>query len=525
MSDLQERSTLQRVGAVTTSGLLPPQLFLESVEQAPIAISITDPAATILYVNTAFERLTGYQRDEVIGLNQSILSSHSTPVAIYHELWRTIQQQQVWRGTLVNHRKGGGEYLAELSVSPVLDEQGAIAYYLGMHRDISELHALQQRLAFQNSLTDAALAAAPMVVVMISCEGERLFDNAAYQALCRDFGAVHEPLPLILNALQQQIGFELQPHSSAGERFTNVEIRLDPPHRHEPRWFSCSGVRIADFDPAARSFFQSSDRKRCGLLLVANEVTSSRKRLQEARLNMIRANMAEQQMVQSMREAISAAIFKLQAPINIIKAALAMSGSGDRSTLQPVLRQALAAGEEAIETLHQGLPRIQPEQTTALNINELIDEVLHLVTDQLLANGIVVDWRVAPQLPTLRGRPNALRSLFKYLIENAIEALREAGRDYREIRLETHLADDEVVVALMDNGIGIPEAQRIRVFEPFYCGWQNPRDHAGMGLTMAQEVTLNHRGSITIDRHFLGGCRIFIHLPCVQAIGGDDEPF
>ncbi len=502
-----------------TQHYLPPKLFLETVEQAPIAISITDPTARILYVNRAFEALTGYQREAVVGKNESVLSSKSTPLEVYQALWETIQNRQVWRGTLVNHRKNKQEYLAELIVSPVLNERKQVVYYLGMHRDITEMHQLEQRLKFQKSLTEAALDAAPMVVAMVGSDRQVLLDNHAYKVLMSDFRGV-EPVNLFLDALEQQFGFDLGNVCQVGNGLTNVEVRLDPPGGASPRWFACSGVRVAELDEAAQNYFKRTDSTRCCLLLIANEVTGSRRRINEARLNMIRASMAEQQMVQTMREAISGSIFKLQAPLNVIKAALSMPASSDeQSGLRKVLRQALQSGDEAMESLHGALPSPNAEQSTLVNINELLHEVLRLSTDKLLASGVIVDWRPAPVLPGVNGRANALRGLFKYLIDNSVQALNESDQDYREIRLETRVDGQDLVIEVMDNGPGVPAAHRLKVFEPFFCGWNQPREHAGMGLTMAQEVIIGHGGNVEIDADFLGGCRVIVRLPVKGAAG------
>ncbi|HYQ70800.1 MAG TPA: nitrogen fixation negative regulator NifL, partial [Gammaproteobacteria bacterium] len=303
--------------------------------------------------------------------------------------------------------------------------------------------------------------------------------------------------------------------------FTNIEVRLDPPGGSSPRWFACSGVSVAELDEAAQNYFKRPDTTRCCLLLVANEVTGSRKRINEARLNMIRASMTEQQMMQTMREAISGAVFKLQAPLNILKAALAMPESGmTPSGQRSVLQQVLERGEEAIDSLHAALPSPTLEQSSQVNINEILHEVITLTTDKLLAAGMVIDWRPAPVLPPVTGRANGLRGLFKYLIDNSIHAVNEANRDYRELRIGTRLDHHELVVEVMDNGPGVPEMHRLKVFEPFFCGWTQSKSHAGMGLTLAQEVVINHGGSMEVDPDFLGGCRVLVRLP-VNGRGDD----
>jgi len=513
------RELLDFFSAMGEHNLLPPSLFLETVEQAPVAISITDPEASILYVNSAFEQLTGYARDEIIGANESILSSNSTPSSVYQELWQTIKDNRVWKGKLVNHRKDKREYLAELTISPVLRADGEANYFLGMHRDITAMHQLEQRLKFQQTLTEAAINAAPMVVAMISAKRKVVLDNMAYKALQGDFRGV-EPAELFLDSLHQEIGFDLGSPEKKQKEFENIEVCIESLSSTSPRWFACSGAWVAKVDEEAQSFFKAPNNDSGFLLFIANEITAQRQRVNEARLNMIRANMTEQQMVQTMREAISASIYKLQVPLNVIKAALAMPAPEHQCSLHATLQQALESGDDAMESLHAALPSPTLEQTANININEILHEVIKLSTDKLLASGVIVDWRPAPVLPCLNGRANALRGLFKYLIDNAIQAVKESELSDKEIRLDTRVINQELIIEVMDNGIGLPNSMRIKVFEPFFCGWQQAGEHSGMGLTMAQEVVINHGGSMEFDGGFLGGCRVFIRLP-INDTGGE----
>src|SRR5512146_3026602 len=101
-----------------TGSNVPPYLFHEAVEQAALAISITDAQANILYANGAFSRITGYGQDEVVGNNESILSYRVTPKLVYETLWAQIRRQRPWNGLLVNRRRDGSRYLADLTISP-----------------------------------------------------------------------------------------------------------------------------------------------------------------------------------------------------------------------------------------------------------------------------------------------------------------------------------------------------------------------------------------------------------------------
>jgi len=492
---------------------LPPHLFYEAVEQSPVAISITDAAAIILYANSAFETLTGYRREEVVGKNESILSNNATPVSIYQQLWRTIKGKQPWTGTLVNRNKAGQDYLAELTVSPVLNGDGQILYFLGMHRDVTRMHELKGALRQQKARVEAVLDAAPVVMVLLDSAGGVLLDNRAYKKL-RDELHGAEPIDLLRAALRKQAGFDPLELALGDRGFKDVEVSLEVPGGEGPRWLACSGTPGHELDPSARSFFGRGAREERRLLLLANDITARRREVERAHLENLRARLAEQQLGHTMREALAAAIYQIQGPLNVIQAASEMikGGGGNLVALGAMLEQTSAAGRKALATLQGALPEQQREVGLMVNVNALLRQVLELETDRLLAAGIVVDWQPAQVLPVLNGHQDQLRSMFKHLIDNAIQALNETGQAHRELRVATRVLDRAIEVEIQDNGPGIPAAQRYSVFEPLCSGWRNRRDRAGMGLALAQEIVNQHGGSIEIDPGYSDGCRIRLSL-------------
>lgn len=493
-------------------GCLSPHLFREVVEQSPVAISITDLKANILYANPQFSQVTGYPLNEAIGKNESILSAKMTPKAVYREMWQSLLAQKPWSGVLVNRRKSGEHYLAELTVTPVLNAAGKTTHYLGMHRDVTEVHRLEQQVRNQKALIESVVNAAPVVIALLDDNGRVILDNLAYKALKADLQG-QEPANLFLAELRAR-GSLLEEARRKGAAFSGHEVGVDPGGGRPSRWFSCSGTWFEERSVSADHFFDS--RTQAYLLLVASEVTRQKHEQEQTRMNALKALMAEEELVQGMREMLAGAIFKLQTPLNLIQAAVARlerHPAEDSKTLLQVLQQALVEGRSALKTLQSSMPVTPVEAWEAVNINRLLHEVLDLCTDRLLAEGVVVDWKPQLVLPAVLGYENQLRNLFKQLIENALDAMAEARSKVRELRIHTATEDGAVVIGIGDTGPGIPTELRLKVFEPFFTTKKMSRRCAGMGLSIVQEIVNEHAGTVEIDPGYTGGCRFRIRLP------------
>ena len=493
---------------------LPPLVLQQALAHAEVAISITDVDATILYVNAAFCRITGYRPEEVLGRNQSLLSYKTTPPEVYRDMWRQILRGETWHGRLVNKRKDGARYLAELTVTPVADGEGRVVNYLGMHRDVTTMHSLECRVRNQKALIESVVDAAPMVIALLDGEDKVVLDNHQYKALMADLGMV-EPAPLLLAGIRA----EQAPDAGAGKGgylFLDREVRIDRPGMNGPRWFSCSGASVREDDDRADSFF--SERSRNYLLLVAKDVTKLRAQQEKARMAALQAMMSEESRDSALRESLAAVLYQLEGPLNMIATAVAMlarrgDGNGAGDATMEALRQAAGMGEAALTALRGKIPAVVRETETLVNANELLRDVLELSTRQLLGAGIRVTWKPQAVLPALRGYPNQLRSLFKSLVDNAIEAMSGRGWRERELCLTTCSQFGNVEVAVEDSGPGVPRELQLKVFEPFYTTKGPGGTHLGTGLAAAQQVAADHGGSVEFDRSPKRGTRVRVLLP------------
>ncbi|MET0069670.1 MAG: EAL domain-containing protein [Candidatus Thiodiazotropha sp.] len=117
-------------------------------EHAHEGIVITDTDATVLEVNDAFCRITGYPREEILGQNPRILASGRHDKAFYIAMWRSLLDEGHWRGEIWNRRKDGEVYPENLTISTVRYEDGSTSHYIGLFSDISEQKAHQTELEY-----------------------------------------------------------------------------------------------------------------------------------------------------------------------------------------------------------------------------------------------------------------------------------------------------------------------------------------------------------------------------------------
>jgi PAS domain S-box-containing protein len=108
-----------------------------AIEQAAEAMILTSATGEIQYVNPAFELMTGYRREEVLGKNPRILASGKHDAEFYAALWKTLRAGKVWRGQIQNRRKDGAVFTQETTISPVCDDAGTTVSYVGLGRDVT----------------------------------------------------------------------------------------------------------------------------------------------------------------------------------------------------------------------------------------------------------------------------------------------------------------------------------------------------------------------------------------------------
>ncbi len=148
-----------------------PRVLERAVEATRTGVLITDPNRPdnpIVYANPAFERITGYSAEEVIGRNCRFLQRDDRDQPALEEVRTAIREGRDCRVAVRNYRKDGALFWQELSISPVRDDRGRITHFVGIQEDVTERKLAEERLAHLGEAVDRErhyrLRGGPLVV-------------------------------------------------------------------------------------------------------------------------------------------------------------------------------------------------------------------------------------------------------------------------------------------------------------------------------------------------------------------------
>ncbi len=122
------------------SGLIP-QVLSAILDECVNGVTLSDPDledSPIIYANKAFERLTGYNQEEIIGFNCRFLQGDDRDQAEREQIAKALEKHEAVEVTLRNYRKDGTLFYNHLKIVPLFDKKQRVLYYLGVQYDITK---------------------------------------------------------------------------------------------------------------------------------------------------------------------------------------------------------------------------------------------------------------------------------------------------------------------------------------------------------------------------------------------------
>jgi PAS domain S-box-containing protein len=139
------------------NGLIP-QVLSAILDECVNGVTLADPdleGAPIVYVNKAFERLTGYSQEEIIGRNCRFLQGDDRDQAGRYQIIEAMKNNQPIEVTLRNYKKDGTLFYNQLKITPLFDKKKRVIYYLGVQHDITDQVNASNEIQELNNLLSA----------------------------------------------------------------------------------------------------------------------------------------------------------------------------------------------------------------------------------------------------------------------------------------------------------------------------------------------------------------------------------
>jgi len=179
--------------------------------------------------------------------------------------------------------------------------------------------------------------------------------------------------------------------------------------------------------------------------------------------------------------------------------------------------QILQEAERASAIVRQllNLPRETRPDLQLVSLNELIESTVELQRPSLTGSRLRLRTELEEGLPRVRGDQSQLQQVLLNLLQNAQQAMQESGKG-SALTVRTHCKRPaQVTVEVRDDGPGIPDAIRARIFDPFFST-KPPGKGTGLGLAIVSGFVRQHGGTISLASPVEGGACFVVELPAAE---------
>jgi PAS domain S-box-containing protein len=497
------------------------RLQSQAMDSAPGYILISDatlPDNPIMYANHAFEAMTGFSVEDVIGKNPRFLQGDDKNQEGLRKIRKGIKEKRPVQTLIRNYRKDGSLFWNDIRIAPVWSDAGKLTHYIGISNVVTELVAIQEKLKENERRLRMAQEYADIGTWDWNIKtGELVWSERIAPLFGYPDGILETSYDNFLNSVhpedRQMVADAIQNCVETGRQYT-IEHRCVW-QDGQIRWLQENGNVTSDAAGNPSHMLglvqDITERKNADIVLRASEE------------NARKANRAKSEFLSSMSH-------ELRTPLNAILGfgqLLELEASLSPTTID-FIQEILKAGKNLLELINEvlDLSRIEsgrmdlsPESVLC---DSLVDDCLNLVKPIAARQGVHVDKACPDTGLYVYADRVRLKQVLVNLLSNAIKYNRPDGW----VHVSVAVQDGSLRFIVEDTGQGISPEKMPELFTPFNrLGAEGSEiEGTGIGLTISKRLVELMGGTIEAESQVGKGSRFWITLPQRAAEANSFDP-
>lgn len=488
-----------------------PALFRSVLDRALTRVAFMDRDRRHRYANPEYATFMGVSVDAIVGRTvEEVLGPEAArmlaPLAEKALAGETVR----WLGWMTY--SGGRRRYVERVYRPVPGADGTIQGYFTIVRDLTELKQREEDLARRTAQLEAILGHIAEGVNIIDQSGNVVLANEGFLRMYGyppEFGEPGTPL-------ERFVRWRLEHGVFYAHERTDEELETLV-QRRVAAITGAGSETVEEARPDGRIF--EVRRRRLpdgGLLSTYTDVTAMKEAEREVRSQRDAVRQAER--LSALGSLLAGVAHELNNPLSIVIAHATLLE--EQAAAEPALGARAAKIRAAAERCGRivqtflGMARRKPPERKTVRIAAVVEAALDLIGYALRSAGITVVRELPETLPEIAADQDQLVQVLINLLTNAQQALAGVEGKRRIVVSATPNGGEDggIVLMVSDNGPGVPEALRAKVFDPFFTTRQEGGG-TGVGLSLCRAIVSAHAGSITLEESEGGGALVRVTLP------------
>jgi PAS domain S-box-containing protein len=476
---------------------------------------LADPGPSIVFVNPAFERITGYSAAEALGRSPRFLQGPKTDRGVLAEIHQSLARHVPIRRQILNYHKDGSEYWLDIDIVPVFSAAGACTHFAAVERDITRDKKIEEQLLWKTAFFEAQVHSSADAILIVDHHGQKILQNQRMV----DLWGIPAEIAREVDDRGQLAWCARQ--TKEPEKFAEqVAYLYAQPDALSHDEIQLRNGKVLERDSAP---VLGKDGTRYGRIWVFRDITE-RKRI-------------EAQFMRAQRmESLGTLAGGIAHDLNNILAPILMSIELLKANFeQPSARSLL----ETIEvSARRGADIVRQVLSYARGVDgrriDVLAPALFADLEKIIRGTFPKDIRVQFTQPTgvwaILGDPTQLQQVLLNLSVNARDAMPHGGS--LRIAIANCPADEPfarqhlegragrfVLLSVADSGSGIPAHLLENIFEPFFTTKEVSRG-TGLGLSTVMAIVKSHGGIINVYSEPGRGTTFNLYLPAGGAADG-----